>query len=66
MTHRRTSLTGCCVTQVVRHELLPYLVRCFHRLYPHASVSSHVLDMRAFDDVLRELELVRVADASSP
>lgn len=43
---------------MLRHELIPYLVKCFHRLYPNRSLSGALLDSAYFDEILRETGVI--------
>lgn len=44
--------------QVLRKELIPYLIRCFHRLYPTRSLSGTLLDAEYFEEIMRETGLI--------
>lgn len=51
-------------SQILHKELIPYLIKCFHRLYPNKSSSSTFLDAVYFEEILRESGLLFQAATS--
>ncbi|GAB9472826.1 hypothetical protein Gpo141_00009992 [Globisporangium polare] len=40
--------------EILRKELIPYLIKCFHRLYGNKAPSAALLNMAYFDTIMKE------------
>ncbi|KAF1334755.1 Conserved oligomeric golgi complex subunit, partial [Globisporangium splendens] len=59
-TSKKQALTEALqsIVEILHSELLPYLIKCFHRLYPNKSASAAFLDASYFNDIMYETGLL--------
>uniref|UniRef100_K3WGL4 Conserved oligomeric Golgi complex subunit 8 n=1 Tax=Globisporangium ultimum (strain ATCC 200006 / CBS 805.95 / DAOM BR144) TaxID=431595 RepID=K3WGL4_GLOUD len=59
-TSKKQALTEALqsIIEILHIELLPYLIKCFHRLYPNKSASAAFLDASYFNDIMHEIGLL--------